>query len=309
MVIERPTIQFEEEKANGLSAQELGKEDTDFRVQSQMEDVQGWSSKSYKFVHLGQIDVLVKPHFKYELNAPYLISLLDVRHIDWKHALICQFTGELSKNGLCCVQPNFTLSLQDPHLLQAFVLCVQIKEVNLVAKSVYATITSRCTFNLLQSTLTNFKLDYGINFPLSMNKNIMQVGVEILNEGFLQGYPATGEFLQCQKYKERKSWQSIFSKYPEKQAHRQSQLLLQPTRSLSLPQVLPTVRTPSKEASSPNRDSVVKMMMMTSTSSPKAEQGEEGTKYVLSGDWPPKMAYTTTTLKKCRKKHLNSVLM
>ncbi|KAF3772128.1 hypothetical protein EJ110_NYTH57863 [Nymphaea thermarum] len=82
------------------------------------EDVQGWISKGYKFVHLGQIDVLVKPHFKYELNAPYLISLLDVRHVDWKQALICQFTGELSKDGLCRVQPNFILSLQVPHLLQ-----------------------------------------------------------------------------------------------------------------------------------------------------------------------------------------------
>ncbi|KAF3790246.1 hypothetical protein EJ110_NYTH16815 [Nymphaea thermarum] len=181
-------------------------ESSDENKEVSFPDVQGWISKGYKFVHLGQINVLVKPHFKYELNSPYLISLLDVRHVDWKQALICQFTGELSKDGLCCVQPNFMLSLQDPHLLQAFVLCVQIKEVNLVAKSVYATITSRCTFNLLQSTLTNFKLDYGINFPLFMNKNIMQVGVEISNEGFLQGYPAIREFLQRQKYKERKSW-------------------------------------------------------------------------------------------------------
>ncbi|KAF3781625.1 hypothetical protein EJ110_NYTH36432 [Nymphaea thermarum] len=265
------------------------------------EDVQGWVSKGYKFVHLGQIDVLVKPHFKYELNAPYLVSLLDVRHVDWKQALICQFTGELSKDGLCCVQPNFTLSLQDPYLLQAFVLCVQIKEVNLVAKSVYATITSRCTFNLLQSTLTSFRLDYGINFPLSMNKNIMQVGVEISNEGFLQGYPAIGEFLQRQKYKEKKAWQSIFSKYPEKHAHRQSQLQLQPSRALSLPPVLPTVRGFSEETSSPNRDSAVKMMMMTT---PKAEQGESGasgTGYVVSGEWPPKMAYATTTSEELQK--------
>ncbi|KAF3771600.1 hypothetical protein EJ110_NYTH60055, partial [Nymphaea thermarum] len=112
----------------------------------------------------------------------------------WKQALICQFTGELSKDGLCCVQPNFTLSLQDPHLLQAFVLCVQIKE------------------------------------------------------------------------------------------------------------VLPTVRTPSEETSSPNRDSAVKMMMMTSTSAPKAEQGETGIpSYVTTGDWPPKMAYTTTTSEEIQK--------
>ncbi|KAF3771543.1 hypothetical protein EJ110_NYTH60227 [Nymphaea thermarum] len=272
------------------------------RPQMKMEDVKGWVTKGYKFVHLEQIDVLVKPHFKYELNAPYLISLLDVRHVDWKQALICQFTGELSKDGLCCVQPNFMLSLQDPHLLQAFVLCVQIKEVNLVAKSIYATITSRCTFNLLQSTVTSFKLDYGINFPLSMNKNIMQVGVEISNEGYLQGYPAIGEFLQRQKYKERKTWQSIISKYPEKHAHRQSQLQLQPTRSLSLPQVLPIVRTPSDETSSPNRDSAVKMMMMASPSAPKTEQGETCIpSYVTSGDWPPKMAYTTTTAEEMQK--------
>ncbi|KAF3789145.1 hypothetical protein EJ110_NYTH07222 [Nymphaea thermarum] len=265
------------------------------------EDVQGWVSKGYKFVHLGQIDVLVKPHFKYELNAPYLVSLLDVRHVDWKQALICQFTGELSKDGLCCVQPNFTLSLQDPHLLQAFVLCVQIKEVNLVAKSVYATITSRCTFNLLQSTLTSFRLDYGINFPLSMNKNILQVGVEISNEGFLQGYPAIGEFLQRQKYKEKKAWQNIFSKYPDKHAHRQSQLQLQHLRALSLPPVLPTVRSFSEETSSPNRDSAVKLMMMTTTKAEQGEAGASGSGYVVSGEWPPKMAYATTTPEEIQK--------
>ncbi|KAF3773848.1 hypothetical protein EJ110_NYTH54125 [Nymphaea thermarum] len=168
-------------------------ESSDENKEVSFPDIQGWISKGYKFVHLGQIDVLVKPHFKYELNAPYLISLLDVRHVDWKQALICQFIEELSKDGLCCVQPNFTLSLQDPHLLQAFVLCVQIKEVNLVAKSVYATITSRCTFNLLQSTLTSFKLDYGINFPLSMNKNIMQPQIHCCQIFSGQGRTMQGE--------------------------------------------------------------------------------------------------------------------
>ena len=66
--------------------------------------------KGYKFVLMGQIDFLIKPHFKYELNAEYLISLLDVRQIEWQDALICQFCSTLNKDGMYVVQPNFTLS-------------------------------------------------------------------------------------------------------------------------------------------------------------------------------------------------------
>ena len=87
-------------------------------------DVQKWKNKNYKFMHIGQIDIIVHPHFTYHLNAPYLVSLLDVRHLDWQKALVGQFTGNLDREGLCSIQPNFTFALDDPHLTNALVVCI-----------------------------------------------------------------------------------------------------------------------------------------------------------------------------------------
>lgn len=226
-----------------------------------------------------------------------------MRHLDWEKAVICQFSGTLDKDGLCVIRPNFTISLDDPHLSQAFVVCVQIKDVEMLPNSVYATIASRCIFHLTNSVVSHFRNPYGMQLPTSLNRNISNVAPAITSEGFVQGFPAIEQFLATSEFSEKKLKKRWMSRFPEPHSLRYSTLQLLPapkffnheasTSSTSeLPPILPVVHNPppSSVSSSPNRDAAAIRMLNSKSST-------INTIYITPEEfeWPPEMAYTTTT--------------
>ena len=129
------------------------------------------------------------------------------------NALICQFRGFLNKYGLCVVQPNFTYSLKDPQLPSLFVTCVQIKGVNPLPNSIYATVASRRIFNLPDATVSRFRLDYGMKLPVKLMQNVEALAPSFDNTEFLQGFPAISKYLQYQEFQEKKISRNVFPSF------------------------------------------------------------------------------------------------
>nr|DBA06664.1 TPA_asm: polyprotein [Welwitschia mirabilis virus 1] len=172
------------------------------------EHIERWQKNGYKSVHLGQIDIIVSPRFNYNLNAEYVATLVDVRHIRWEDAKICQFKGILNKDGICSVQPNYQISLSDEHLAHSLMLCIEIHGINLLEGSTYAAIGSRCIFNLVSHTLANSRFPYGVRFPVG-SRHLAEVGKSINTDGFEDNYPCMIdklERIEFSKENPKKEW-------------------------------------------------------------------------------------------------------
>nr|DBA06665.1 TPA_asm: polyprotein [Welwitschia mirabilis virus 2] len=151
-------------------------------------DIDEWKKKKYHSVHLGEIDLVVHPKFNYDIGVEYMVTLLDVRHYDWNKARIGQFRGKLDKDAVCCIQPNFQLSLNDPHICHALVACIEMKDIKMMPESVYCSIGSRCIFNLTSSMFMNSRLPQGVHYPVG-SRNLLEKGVHINADGFKTDYP------------------------------------------------------------------------------------------------------------------------
>ena len=82
--------------------------------------------EEFNYLHVGLVQVAVKPLFRLGLDIPVLISLRDKRHEDFSNSLLGMVQSNL-ENGPVYFNcyPNFTLSLHDPHILSALMLDLQ----------------------------------------------------------------------------------------------------------------------------------------------------------------------------------------
>ena len=79
--------------------------------------------EEFNYLHVGLVQVAVKPLFKLGLDIPVHISLRDKRHEDFSNSLLGMIQSN-SENELIYFNcyPNFALSLNDPHILSALML-------------------------------------------------------------------------------------------------------------------------------------------------------------------------------------------
>lgn len=48
-----------------------------------------WVASGHKYVHLSKIGFLLNPLFSYEVNAKYLVSIIDISQVEWIIAYRC----------------------------------------------------------------------------------------------------------------------------------------------------------------------------------------------------------------------------
>ncbi|XP_024992539.1 uncharacterized protein LOC112526483 [Cynara cardunculus var. scolymus] len=82
--------------------------------------------QKYNFLHLGMIQVALKPATRLGLNTSVLVCLHDKRNLKFHDSLIGVIESSLCDGPIyfSCF-PNFTLSLNDPHLMRALSLDIK----------------------------------------------------------------------------------------------------------------------------------------------------------------------------------------
>ena len=80
----------------------------------------------HKFLHIGLVQVGVKPLIRERLNNSILIALRDTHHIRFNDSLLGTIESSLSGGPahFDCF-PNFTVALDDPHIMKVFTLNIK----------------------------------------------------------------------------------------------------------------------------------------------------------------------------------------
>ena len=83
-----------------------------------------WHRKEgHNFLHIGLVQVGVKPLIREGLNCSIFMALRDIRHIRFDDSFLGTIQTSLSNGPVHfdCF-PNFTISLHDPHIRKALTL-------------------------------------------------------------------------------------------------------------------------------------------------------------------------------------------
>jgi hypothetical protein len=82
--------------------------------------------EGHNFIHIGLVQVAIKPLTRRGLKASVLLGLRDARFIDWEDSLLGLIESSMHDGPIhfdC--YPDFTISLSDPHILKALTLNIK----------------------------------------------------------------------------------------------------------------------------------------------------------------------------------------
>jgi hypothetical protein len=87
--------------------------------------IKNYRTKDYKFLHVGSIQIAIKPLTRLGINASVLLYLRDARFINFKINILGMIQSSLFNGPIHFdVFPNLTLSLDDINILKALTLYV-----------------------------------------------------------------------------------------------------------------------------------------------------------------------------------------
>ena len=88
--------------------------------------VKAHREKDHKFLHIGLVQVGVKPLIREGLNNSILMALRDTRHVRFNDSLLGTMESSLSGGPVHfdCF-PNLTVALDDPHILKVLTLNIK----------------------------------------------------------------------------------------------------------------------------------------------------------------------------------------
>jgi len=123
--------------------------------------------QKYSFIHIGLVQVAVKPLTRQGLNNSVLLCLRDGRHLRFKDSLLGSIESSLYEGPVYFnCYPNFSLSLFDPTLLHALELNVKTDGYSMMKNALPLNIVYRIYYKLMKTTLEPQAKDgtIGLNF-------------------------------------------------------------------------------------------------------------------------------------------------
>lgn len=113
----------------------------------------------YSFIHIGLVQVAVKPLIRQGLNTSVSLCLRDARHLNFDDSLLGMIETSLYEDPIYfnCF-PNYCLAMSDPNLLKGLELDIKINN-NMMTGSQPLTIVYRICYKLMKSKLEPQALD------------------------------------------------------------------------------------------------------------------------------------------------------
>ncbi|KAJ9178720.1 hypothetical protein P3X46_010580 [Hevea brasiliensis] len=122
------------------------------------EDLLKKHQKEYSFLHIGMIQVALKPATRLGLNTSALICVRDKRHNNFNDSLL-----GIVKSSLCdgpiyfSCYPNFTLSIDDPHIMKALSLDIKTSGYNMLPGSENIILIYRIHYKAMNTVVPNLR--------------------------------------------------------------------------------------------------------------------------------------------------------
>ncbi|QHO46450.1 polyprotein [Arachis hypogaea] len=109
-------------------------------------------ARHYRYLHIGCVQVAVKPLIREGLNASILMCLRDIRHNDFQDSLIGTVKTSLGHGPVYfnCF-PNKTVSLLDLNILDSLFLNIRIHGLNMKEGSIPATLIYRIQYKVMNT--------------------------------------------------------------------------------------------------------------------------------------------------------------
>ena len=116
--------------------------------------------QGHNFLHIGLVQVGVKPLIRESLNSSILMALRDTRHIRFNDSLLGTIETSLSSGPVHfnCF-PNFTIHLHDPHVMKAFTLNIKTHDTLMVQGASQIALIYRIYYKCLRTNLNAQALD------------------------------------------------------------------------------------------------------------------------------------------------------
>ena len=117
-------------------------------------EMKEFRNKGYKFLHLGLIQVGIKPLTRKGINAVVLLRLFDGRFTDYKQGMLGMVEASLSKGPIhfnC--SPDLTISLDNGALEKALTLKINTSGYQMIEGSRPFTLVYRIYYKLLKTNL------------------------------------------------------------------------------------------------------------------------------------------------------------
>jgi hypothetical protein len=110
--------------------------------------------QKYYFIHIGLVQVAVKPLTRQGLNNSVLLCLRDGRHLNFRDSLLESIELSLYESPVYFnCHPNFSLSLFDPTLQHALELNIETHGYNMMKGSQLLNIVYKIYYKLMKTTL------------------------------------------------------------------------------------------------------------------------------------------------------------
>lgn len=88
--------------------------------------------RNYKFLHIGLVQIAIKPLTRIGLDVPTLVILRDARHLNFQNSLLAMAESNICNGPIYFnCYPNFTISLFDKNILDTLTLVIKTKNLEI----------------------------------------------------------------------------------------------------------------------------------------------------------------------------------
>lgn len=110
--------------------------------------------QKYKFMHIGMVQVAVKPLFRLGIDAPVLLILRDARHKSFQNQILAMVETNISNGPIYFnCYPNFSVGLFDPNILETLVLTIKTKNLEFTLDTKAIAVIFRVCYKTMTTTI------------------------------------------------------------------------------------------------------------------------------------------------------------
>ena len=108
----------------------------------------------YKFLHVGLVQIAIKPLFRIGIDVPILLILRDKRHKDFQNSILAMAETNIANGPIYFnCYPNFSVGLFDKNILDTLVLTIETKNLEFKDDTKPLAIIYRVCYKTMTTTL------------------------------------------------------------------------------------------------------------------------------------------------------------
>ena len=110
--------------------------------------------KKFNYIHIGLVQVAIKPLFRLSLDIPVFVGLRDARSTRFIDSVLSMIDSNLANGPVYfnCF-PNFSMNINDPSIISSLTLNIKTKNMNFVEEAQTIAIIYRIYYKVMTTQL------------------------------------------------------------------------------------------------------------------------------------------------------------